>query len=41
LSELLKTVLAVENGCDKNGVDLLVSLDKIIGTNAVLNAHSL
>ena len=41
LSELLQTVLAVENGCDENGVDLLVSLDKISGTDAVLHAHGL
>ena len=41
LSELLQTVLAVENGSNKNGVDLLVSLDKISGTNAVVNAHGL
>ena len=41
LSELLQTVLAVENGCDENRVDLLVSFDKISGTDAVLHAHGL
>ena len=39
LCQLLQTVLAVENSCDKNGVDFLVSLYKILGTNAIFNAH--
>lgn len=41
LSELLKTVLGVENLSNEDGVDLLVTLAKIIGTNSVLNSHSL
>ena len=39
--ELLKTVLGVENLSDEDRVDLLVTLAKIIGTNSVLNSHSL